>query len=98
MKIDFNQALKDINGKALSDGGMPITLRDVAVMALLDGEKTSHLSGIDKARNFRLAVRINGDPDSISVEEVAVLKDHIGRRHTPLIVGQAFDLLEGESK
>ena len=94
MKIEFNQELKTFDGETLQMNDKPLTLRRAAVESLLipkggdDGDK--------KAENCALAMKIhqsNGQID-LTIDEAAELKKRIGENMTPLVVGQAWEMLD----
>jgi hypothetical protein len=92
MKINFNQQLKNLRGEDLPN----LTLKAVAIEALLamyEDERT--LTGEEKAKRYLLATRIYANDElDLTVEEIAQVKQIIGRGYGPLIVGQAWDMLE----
>lgn len=97
MKINFDQELKKLDGTSLEN----TTLRSVtleALQALFQDEQG--LSGEEKARRWALATRIYANPENIDlkVEEIATIKKLIGKAYGPLVVGQAWEMLEGKSK
>jgi len=101
MKIDMSQTLKTLEGKDLTekdeDGkDKPITLGVIACSALLTPHQgEDNLSGEDKARRHKLAVRIvNAVHVDIVIDDVALLKKLIGKNPYPLYVGQAFEMLD----
>ena len=94
MKINFNQPIKNIQGKEIKD----LTLKTVSVEALLATfSDEQSLSGEEKAKRYVLATRIYANPEELglTVEEIAKIKQLIGKGYGPLIVGQAWDMLEG---
>lgn len=103
MKRNLNQALTDLNGKAIEekagDVTRPLTLATVCVNALLmPHEDERNLSGKDKVSRYELAKKINGAEGEIDVkaEDITLLKNLLAKAYTPLIVGQAYAVLEAE--
>lgn len=99
MKRNFSAAIKNLDGKPLKEGDKEVTIGSIAVNALLTPyEDERNLSGDDKVKRFRLAQAIHGADDEIEVtaEQVTLLKTLIAKAYTPLIVGQAYDLLEAD--
>lgn len=97
MKIRFNRPVKTVSGRTLvgDDGKTPSTLGDVAVHALcnvaLPGE-----DGEARYRRGKLARRIAQAKElDLEAEEIAQVKDAIGRYWRPDVVTPAFDMLEG---
>lgn len=102
MKIDFSAPILDLKGEPLTEGDVPVTLGKLAVDALMatmivKGE-AEQLDGNAKVRNFLLASRIfEADaPIDVNLEDANLIKERIGRAFTPLAVGRAWKLLEGD--
>ncbi len=95
MKIDMTQKLHALNGEILKDGEKEVTLRDVCITALLNGQEESHM-GDQKARRWQIAksVKENDAPD-IMAEDVALIKQLAGKAFTPMVIGPMYELLEG---
>ncbi len=101
MQFDVEKELKDFNGNPLKDGtvdvdGKPksLTLRTVCTEALVVPEE---VSGTEHLRRFQLAQQVHGAEKTMdmSAEQMSLLKKLITRRYTtPLIVGQALDMLD----
>lgn len=96
MQIDFSQQLKNLDKSDIPD----LTLKKVAVDALhtvLPGDES--LAPAKKYERGKLAKKIyevNGEPLDVSVEELTELKTLIARAYGPLVVVQAFDMIEGK--
>ena len=103
MKRNLNVILKTLDGKALREahesGERDVLLSRLAVNALLmTYEDERSLSGEDKVKRFKLAQQINdadGDVE-VTAEQVSLLKSLIAKAYTPLVVGQSYEILEGE--
>ena len=94
MKINFNRPIKNIQGEEIKD----LTLKTVSVEALLATfPDEQSLLGEEKAKRYVLATRIYANPEELdlTIEEIAKIKQLIGKGYGPLIVGQAWDILEG---
>ena len=94
MKINFNQPIKNITGEEIKD----LTLKSVSVEALLATfSDEQSLLGEEKAKRYVLATRIyaNSEELDLTVEEIAKIKQLIGKGYGPLVVGQAWEILEG---
>jgi len=101
MKINFNVKLKDIDGKELKHKDETITLYGVCTNALLFNEqKEKDIEGKEKVRRFKLAHKIYGtkEPISIEVEDVALIKELVAKIYSTLIVGQVWELLESNQE
>jgi hypothetical protein len=96
MKIDFSAVIKDLDGEAVKDGDKDATLGRVACSALLASYAAEqNLAAEDKVRRFRLAeTAAKGGEQEIKVEDVALIKQLIGKMFAPLIVARAYDLIE----
>ncbi len=79
------------------DERVPVTLKAAACNALMSMDPQSKMSGEEKVKRYDLATRIvKGDPDEvIKAEEIVLMKKVIGEIYNPVIVGQAFKLLDG---
>lgn len=98
MKIDFAQKLTALDGR--EDPKAP-TLRDMAISAL-----TSPLRGDDEmtpTSKFglgllaqRMALSTSGEIE-VTAEEIATIKDRIGRAYNPAGVVLAWQMLEGSA-
>lgn len=99
MRKDFTLQLVDLDGNPLKNGDKPSDLCFVALTALMatfDDERT--LTGKEKADRYQLAMKINKRPKEvdITVEQLALVKQLIGKAFGPLVVGQAYELLEND--
>lgn len=97
MRIDFGQKLIDFRtGEPLKDpDGEEATLASVAVSALLAPEQGQ--DGKEKFKLYELAKAISpGKVVTIDAEDVAKIKESIGKHYTAAAVGAAWNLLEGE--
>ncbi len=101
MLIDFEQTMKTLNGEEIKESekkdSVPLTLKSVCINALLseiDREKTS---GEDKVERYELAKKIHeGGTIELKTEQVVLIKERIGKFYLPLLVGGAFEMLEGQ--
>lgn len=98
MIVDFGKELVDMEGKAIPNAkGEPAVLRGVAVDALLAVfNDEDRLSGEEKLKRFILAEKIHNGCDDVTVEEVGLVKKLIGKAFSVIIVGQAWQMLEGK--
>lgn len=101
MKINFDQPIKNLDGTVTE--GEPLLLKTVCVACLVnqipgDEKEYDRLgSGVGMVRFARgdLARRINvGGEIEVSAEEIATLKDRIGRSGQIVVIVAAFELLE----
>ena len=98
MKVNFGKVLVDFDGAAISAKDKnEAVLRGVAVDALLAiYQDEQNLSGEEKLKRYILAEKVYKKEDDLTVEEIALLKKLIGKAYAPLIVGQAWKILEGK--
>lgn len=98
MLVNFDKELVDFEGKMIPNtSGQPATLRGIAVDALVatyQGE--DKLSGEEKVKRFILAEKLYKGENEVSVEEIALLKNLIGKAFATIVVGQAWQILEGK--
>lgn len=96
MKINFNQVLVNLKGEPLKQSeDEDATLGSVAVEALLAKKDAT---GKDKANRYDLAMRIHNseEPLDFKIKEMALIQKLIGDVWPPLVVGQAWKMLEKE--
>lgn len=101
MKIDFSTILYDFDGRPHKlPTGEDVTLSSVAVGALSTVFPDEvGLSGADKYKRYELALAINKKKlVELQVEDVTLIKTVIGKAYGPVIVGPAYDVIEGKKK
>lgn len=101
MRRDISQPLLDLDGKPIVERDVPVTLMTVALSALMaQFEDERALTGKEKADRYQLAMKINKRPGEVDLtaEQVSLLKLLIGKAYGPLVVGQAYEMLEQEPK
>lgn len=77
----------------------PLTLRQAALTVLMISDPREKISGEEKASRFAVAMKVaQGKEDSLSIDELALIKKLIGDGYNPVVVGQAWELLEGGNK
>lgn len=99
MKIVITHAMKDVTGEDIKkpDGNI-LTLKDVIITSVLspvqgDDEKVK----FDKYEIYKKVKDDHPEGDvELTVEEIALIKKCIGQWQPPLILGQAFEMLEGK--
>ena len=97
MKIDFTKKFTNFNGEVLKDAasGREMSLGDICVEALLAVDMKETLDGAEKVKRYNLASEIYKNKEGLSAEEIVLLKGLIGKYYAPLVVGQAFPILDG---
>ncbi len=96
MKVNFDKQLVSLDGEVILDTkGNPAVLRGVAIDALLAvfGDE-QNLAGEEKLKRYIVAEKVYKHEDDLTVEELALLKKLIGKAYNPLIVGQAWKIIE----
>ena len=99
MKIKLDQKIMNTEGiKPLPNSdkkGLPLTLKDVCINAILHPGKDD--TGKQKYEAYELFAKIRDckTPDiEMTIEEVVKIKAKIGDIYMPLILGQAWEMLE----
>ncbi len=93
MKKNFTHVVCTMDGEPIQDNGKPVTMGSLIVNALLAIED---IPGAKKVARYTLAQKIHGNPSEAEVtsEDLADIKDLVGRLYGPLAVGQIFALIE----
>lgn len=100
MKINLSQSLLDPNGTPIPESDLPnskpVTLGSIVCQALLAQFQGDNSDGAEKHRRYKLwALVKNGGEQDFPAEEIAMVKQLIGKGWSPLIVGQCWEMLEG---
>lgn len=101
MEINFSELILNLDGETIPDEkGESTTLGKLAVGALLtvlpEHGQPEQISPVDKCRYGKLAQDIYASQTvDLKVEDIALLKDRIGKAYPPLAVMRAWDLLDG---
>jgi hypothetical protein len=97
MKVQLNQELLDVEGKSISSGKAPkLFLKDVCINAVLTPFQEDKEE--DKWKKYELYKKlrdVKGEVE-LKVEEVSMIKKAIGKVNTTLVMGQAWEMLEGK--
>lgn len=97
MKVNFDTILLTLDGRQMNDKDTnePLSLKTICVDALLVVDSREKLDGEEKIKRYILAQEIyQGKKDSLSAEEVVLLKELIGRYYSTIVVGQVFPMLD----
>jgi hypothetical protein len=96
MQVDFSATMVALNGEPINDEkGNPVTLKTVCQIALLGRYPHESPDGAEKARRWLLATQLRDAVLDFTPEEMTLMKDLVGRAYDPLIVGQAYRLMNG---
>lgn len=111
MKINFSQSITNLAGEPLKERDenlketdKAITLSAICVNSLLailpDAQgRPQVVTGQEKVKRFQLAQKINrGGEIELETEEIAKIKDMVGKVQNVLVTGQAFKMLEGKKE
>ena len=105
--VDFTQQLRGVDDQIIpGPDGKPITLDVVVVNALVNSANTQAdvaLTGTEKLALWDLAKKVNKNKScALTVDELKLIMDRVGRYYAPLIVGPVMALLDpnktGEGK
>ncbi|SMF65992.1 hypothetical protein SAMN02982989_3429 [Xaviernesmea oryzae] len=102
MKVDFSKPILNLDGSPLEMDGKVLTLSSVATNALLmtvqdqpDGKRPDPDEAVKK---YALAMDIHNakGPINLDAEEAVLLKRLIVNIYGPLVVGRAYEMIEGK--
>lgn len=102
MTINFSQKFVTLGGDTVPDGdkGGVLTLRTIAENALLGTFQDDTATGEEKLKRWKLAQSIHSvevGTLNVTSEDVVLIKRLIAKAYATMIVGQAYEMLEGES-
>ena len=102
MEVNVSHAFKNLDGKPIKDDeGTEFTLKMACTNALLANHPNEKdITGTEKARRYNLAMDIHKAKDKIDLrsEDVTLLKELIAKMGSPLVVGQAYEILDPKKK
>jgi hypothetical protein len=98
VKIDFSQKILTLAGEEMpTEKGEVFTLRNACVVSL-DAltEDMKRLDGKEKYTRGNLAARIyrTKEPISLKAEEIALLKESVGKVYGPHIIHEVWNMLD----
>jgi hypothetical protein len=101
LAVDFAAPINNLDGTPMQkDDKTVLTLDDVASIALLSSyQDEPNLEGVEKNKRFWLAKKIHDqrkDP-VLTADEIALIKRLIAKAYNPLVVGQAWTILDPAS-
>ena len=110
MKINLNQKFLDPKGGPLLERDKDkvgvlgeereVFLRQACENACLSNHDSNKINGDEKNRRYKTWLKIaKSEEDIVNLDskEITKLKDNIGAIYPPLIVGQAWEMLENGS-
>lgn len=101
LAVDFGATINGLDGKPMQkDDKTTLSLEEVATTALLSSyPDEQNLDGVEKNKRFWLAKKIHDqrkDP-VLTADEIALIKRLIAKAYNPLVVGQAWTILDPAS-
>lgn len=98
LQVDFEQVIHNFAGIPLKIDNETVTLKFLAVTALLSHYPDEpQLTGEMKALRYQLAKRIHLGDKEINPLERDTVRTLIGKNFIPILVGPAFDMLDGKT-
>lgn len=95
MIINFDATIKDLDGKDFEPTPAE-TMKHIVIGALMGNYSDENVSGAEKFSRGQLAQKINtGGNLDLTIEELAKVKELVGKFGTPLSVFQIYNLIEG---
>jgi hypothetical protein len=102
MKIDFSTVITELDGTVAKDGEKIVTLAKLAIPALINpladaSGRPEQLDAEMKVKLAKLAQDIHSSADKpldLTVEDVALIKQRIGRAFSQVAVMRAWELLD----
>lgn len=106
MNINVSQKITTLDGQSIpaNDGVSgelrPTILKDILVKAMMEPTQaeTQTMKGEVKFKRYMLAQKIyqgEGVVD-VEIEDLALLRESVGKLFNPLVVGQVWKMLEGK--
>lgn len=95
---NFNVPALQLNGEEIVENGKPILLKDVIADMLCGNyqDEAQTLSGLDKYKRAKLAAEIYDGNNNFEIEELAMIKEIVGKRGLIFVVYQIFNIIDGE--
>ena len=100
MKIDLNYVFKTLDGTPLKNKEKDFTMKSACINALTLSVPNERISGEEKVKRAILAEDIYRTENEINlnVDNLKMIKDLIGQIGSPLVVKQAWDVLDPKTK
>lgn len=98
---NLNAVINDLDGKPVMNGSSALTFR-AAMVAALSFEKPaeqggrSEVGGEDRFKRWSIANKIQNAADTVELkaEELALVKDQVGKAFLMVVVGPVWTLIE----
>ena len=102
MKYDLSSKVCGLNKIPIKEDNKELSVKDYCIRGLLYvDEEDAKIGGVEKYTRYKLARRLEDNQNKViglNAEEVTKIKGLVGRFFSPYIVGQVYDVLEGETK
>lgn len=95
----FDAEVTLVDGTPVINNDKPVILRDIIADMLCGNyqDEANSLSGVEKFKRGTLALKIKAGGDiDFKTEELADIKEIVGKRGTVPMVYQTFNILDGE--
>lgn len=99
MKIDLSAKLTDPKGNVIKDGENEATLGSTLYISCISAaEGDNHQSGQDRYKLGKLTYELAAHDEEIelSVEQIATLKERVGKVMSPAVVYSVWTMLESK--
>lgn len=98
MKLPLDEKIRDFENNEMPFKGGILTLRRAitdSLSASFQDERA--LSSDEKVKRYKIAKKVHHAKTGteFTVEQVAVMKELVGKNFSPLVVGTCFELIEG---
>lgn len=96
MKIKNESYFVTTDNVIITINEQPLTMKDVIIKALLATYSNEDIDGNEKNRRYKIAMKVKNSEEysELLIEEVVIIKELIGKFWSPIVVGQAYSLLE----
>lgn len=96
MKVNLNFVLKDEKGNPVVNDGKELKSKDIIAFSLLSSHDSQKVTAQDKFKRYETWKKLGHEEYiDLACEEISKIKEIIGEIYPPIIVGQLWDLLEG---
>jgi hypothetical protein len=99
VKVNFDAAILDLDDKPMAqapDNPEPATLKHVCMQALQANDPRAPDDSAKKLRCFELLLKLRaGGEQDITPEDATLMKEKVAIGYGPMIMGRAFQLLNG---
>lgn len=92
MKKNFNVPLLGYNGQPLKEHDGDTIMVKNAIINALDAENTG--DGSAKLRRFNIALKVAADIDDYDIDELALIKECVGKYMPTLVCGRVLSIIE----